>query len=102
MQKSFGEQTITINSTSVGKARVLNAYPFPAIFPALGITLGVTLIAPSYRTSTKPHCRMICNCAISKASYDSNNIAKPPASFTGPDSEGMFGLTDMRVRLLSR
>ena len=46
MQQSFGEQIITINSSSVGTVRVLNLYPYSAIAPVVGLTVGVTLSLP--------------------------------------------------------
>ncbi|MBI3504666.1 MAG: hypothetical protein HY059_07480 [Proteobacteria bacterium] len=46
MQRSFGEQSVMINSSHVGLVRVLNAYAYPAIYPCLGVTLGI-LLTPS-------------------------------------------------------
>ena len=40
---SLGEGEIQISSTIVGKARVLNIFADSAVFPRLGLTIGVTL-----------------------------------------------------------
>lgn len=40
---SYGESTILVSSSTTGSIRVLGIYPDPAVFPRLGITLGVTL-----------------------------------------------------------
>lgn len=54
MSQSFGEQNITINSTLVGKVRVLNTYAAPAIYPCLGLKLGVTLTEPKVMQGNLP------------------------------------------------
>jgi hypothetical protein len=41
--ESLGEAELTVMSTIVGKVRVLNIFPDSALFPRLGLTLGVTL-----------------------------------------------------------
>ena len=40
---SFGETEIYVDSSTIGKARVLGLFPDSTLFPRLGLTIGVTL-----------------------------------------------------------
>ncbi len=43
MQASYGESQIVVNGSNLGRVRVLSVHPLSALYPRIGLRLGVTL-----------------------------------------------------------